>query len=202
MDKETLSHLFEPFFTTKVMGKGTGLGLATVHGIVAQNHGFINVYSEPNLGTTFRIYLPRHVGQAVEARPEGGKQPVQRGQETILLVEDESAVAKLTAKLLRRLGYTVLAASTPGEATALAREHAGEIDLLMTDVVMPEMNGRVLAKNLLSIYPQIKRLFMSGYSADVIAHQGVLDEGTQFIQKPFSSQDLASKVREALDAQD
>jgi PAS domain S-box-containing protein len=204
MDKETQSHLFEPFFTTKGMGKGTGLGLATVYGIVKQNNGFINVYSEPGQGTTFKIYLPRHVGKAGQARTQGAAGPARpalRGQETILLVEDEPAILKLTTMMLVRQGYTVLAASTPGEATGLAREHAGEIHLLMTDVVMPEMNGRELAKNLLSIYPHLKRLFMSGYTANVIAHRGVLDEGVYFIQKPFSRKDLAAKVREALDGE-
>ena len=199
MDKETLAKLFEPFFTTKEMGKGTGLGLATVYGIVKQNNGFINVYSEPDQGTTFKIYLPRLRGKAEEMRTEGAAGPAMRGQETILLVEDEPAMLELTRTLLEMQGYTVLAASTPGEAIRLAREHAGEIHLLITDVVMPEMNGRDLAKNLLSLYPNLKRLFMSGYTANVIAHHGVLDEGVHFIQKPFSRKDLAAKVREALD---
>ena len=180
MDKETLAHIFEPFFTTKGVGKGTGLGLATVYGIVKQNNGFINVYSEPGQGTTFTIYLPRHAGKAEQARTEGAAEPAARGHETILLVEDEPAILKLTTRMLEQLGYTVLAASTPGEAIRLAREHAGEIHLLMTDVVMPEMNGRDLARNLLSLYPHLKCLFMSGYTADVIAHHGVLDEGRAF----------------------
>ena len=198
MDKETLGSIFEPFFTTKGTGKGTGLGLATVHGIVKQNDGFINVYSEPGQGTTFRIYLPRHMGKAGRTRQEGPPEPTGHGSETILLVEDEPAILNITTMMLQRLGYTVLEASTPGEAIRLAREHMGEIDLLMTDVVMPEMNGRDLAKNLLSLYPNVKRLFMSGYTADVIAHHGVLDEGVHFIQKPFSKTDLSTKVREAL----
>ena len=198
MDKETLGSIFEPFFTTKGTDKGTGLGLATVYGIVKQNDGFINVYSEPGQGTTFRIYLPRHMGKAGRTRREGPAEPAGRGSETILLVEDEPAILNITTMMLQRLGYTVLEASTPGEAIRLAREHMGEIDLLMTDVVMPEMNGRDLAKNLLSLYPNVKRLFMSGYTADVIAHHGVLDEGVHFIQKPFSKKDLAAKLREAL----
>jgi two-component system cell cycle sensor histidine kinase/response regulator CckA len=200
MDKDTLSHLFEPFFTTKEQGKGTGLGLATVYGIVKQNHGFINAYSEPNLGTTFKIYLPRHAGDASQVTLDGAASPTLVGHETILLVEDESAVLALAKTMLEHQGYTVLAAGTPGEAARLANEHAGEIHLLMTDVVMPEMNGRVLARNLLTVRPRLKCLFMSGYTADVIAHQGVLDEGVHFIQKPFSTKDLASKVRDALDA--
>ena len=199
MDKETLSHLYEPFFTTKETGKGTGLGLATVYGIVKQNNGFIHVYSEPGQGTTFTIYLPRHIGKTEQHRREGAPQSVGRGHETILLVEDEPALLELTTKLLKRQSYTVLAASTPGEAIRLAREHRGEINLLMTDVIMPEMNGRDLANNLLALYPHMKRLFMSGYTANVIAHHGVLDEGVHFIQKPFSRKDLADKVREALD---
>lgn len=199
MDRETLSHLFEPFFTTKEVGKGTGLGLATVYGIVKQNNGFINVYSEPDQGSTFKIYLPRHVAKAGPARTEGASRPVLRGQETILLVEDEPAILELTTELLEMQGYTVLAASTPGEAIRLAREHSGETHLLVTDVIMPGMNGRDLAKNLLSLYPHLKRLFISGYTADVIAHHGVLDEGVHFIQKPFSMQALATKVREVLD---
>ncbi|MBC2710154.1 MAG: PAS domain S-box protein [Desulfosarcina sp.] len=199
IDAETLSHLFEPFFTTKEVGKGTGLGLATVYGMVKQNNGFINVYSEPGQGTTFKIYLPRHATEAGRTTKMDAAQPAARGHETILLVEDEPMILDITTTMLEHQGYTVQAAATPGEAIRLAREHAGEIHLLMTDVVMPEMNGRDLAKNLLSLYPNLKRLFMSGYTANVIAHHGVLDEGVQFIQKPFSVQTLAVKVREVLD---
>ena len=199
MDAETLSHLFEPFFTTKEVGKGTGLGLATVYGIAKQNNGFIDAYSEPGLGTTFKIYLPLHATEAGRTTNMGAAQSAASGHETILLVEDEPMILDITTKILERRGYTVMAAPTSGEAIRLAREHAGEIHLLMTDVVMPEMNGRDLAKNLLSLYPKLKRLFMSGYTADVIAHHGVLDEGVQFIQKPFSVQTLAARVREVLD---
>ena len=167
--------------------------------MVKQNNGFINVYSEPGQGTTFKIYLPRHAAEASRTTKTDAAQPAERGHETILLVEDEPMILDITTKMLERQGYTVQAAATPGEAIRLAREHAGEIHLLMTDVVMPEMNGRDLAKNLLSLYPNLKRLFMSGYTADVIAHHGVLDEGVQFIQKPFSVQTLAAKVREVLD---
>lgn len=199
MDTETRSHLFEPFFTTKEVGKGTGLGLATVYGMVKQNSGFIDVDSTPGQGTTVKVYLPRHAAEAGRAAKPDAAQTAARGHETILLVEDEPMILDITTKMLERQGYTVLAAATPGEAIRLAREHAGEIHLLMTDVVMPEMNGRDLAKNLLSLYPYLKRLFMSGYTADVIAHHGVLDEGVQFIQKPFSVRTLAVKVREVLD---
>ena len=202
MDPETRSHVFEPFFTTKSIGKGTGLGLATVYGIVKQNSGFIDVKSEPGRGTIFQIALPRHVDAAKEepvppAIPAG---PTARGGETLLLVEDEIPILNLTARLIKQLGYTVLAASTPGEAIRLAEEHAGEIHLLMTDVVMPEMNGRDLAKNLLTLYPNLARLFMSGYPANVIAHQGILDQGVHFIQKPFLQQHLAVQIRNALDS--
>ena len=199
MDAETLSHLFEPFFTTKAVGKGTGLGLATLYGIVKQNNGFIDVFSEPGQGTTFKIYFRRHSTGAGRTMKMDVAPPAERGQETILLVEDEPMILDIATTMLERQGYTVMAAATPGEAIRLAREHAGEIHLLMTDVVMPEMNGRDLAKNLLSLYPNLKRLFMSGYTADVIAHHGVLDEGVQFIQKPFSVQTLAVKIREVLD---
>jgi PAS domain S-box-containing protein len=199
MEAETLSHLFEPFFTTKEVGKGTGLGLATVYGIVKQNNGFIDTYSEPCLGTTFKIYLPRYATEAGRIAKTGSAQSAANGHETILLVEDEPMILDITGKMLECQGYTVMAAATPGEAIRLAREHSGDIHLLMTDVVMPEMNGRELAKNLLSLYPKLKRLFMSGYTADVIAHHGVLDEGVQFIQKPFSGQTIAAKVREVLE---
>ena len=198
MDQETQANLFEPFFTTKGVDKGTGLGLATVYGIVKQNDGFINVYSEPDQGTTFRIYLPRYLAETESLEKKTSDKINLDGTETILLVEDEPSILKMTRVMLERTGYKVLAAGTPGEAMALAREHAGEIHLLMTDVVMPEMNGRDLAKNLLSLYPDLKRLFMSGYTANVIAHHGVLDEGVQFIQKPFSKQDLAIKIREVM----
>jgi CheY-like chemotaxis protein len=199
MKSKTLENIFEPFFTTKESNKGTGLGLATVYGVVKQNNGFINVYSEPDQGATFRIYLPRHRVKEASLPDKEAIRPAARGHETILLVEDEPAILRMTTMMLERTGYKVLAASTPGAAIALAREHAGDIHLLMTDVVMPEMNGRDLAKNLLSLYPNLKRLFMSGYTANVIAHHGVLDEGVQFIQKPFAKQDLAVKVREVLD---
>jgi len=170
-----------------------------VHGIVRQNDGFVNVYSEPGHGTTFRIYLPRHVGRAEQSQAQSPTEPAERGHETVLLVEDEPAILNMGKAMLERLGYRALIAGTPGEAIQLAQEHAGEIHLLLTDVVMPEMNGRELAKRILSLYPNIKRLFMSGYTANVIAHQGVMDEGVHFMQKPFWLKGMATKVREALD---
>ena len=199
VDQETLSHMFEPFFTTKGVGKGTGLGLATVYGAVRQNGGVINVTSEPGRGTAFMIYLPRQSGTIPAPRSPSMIPTVLRGKETILLVEDEPSVMTLTAKLLGRMGYTVLAAATPGEAICLAEQHGGRIDLLMTDVVMPEMNGLELANQLLAQYPHLKPLFVSGYTAEVIANCGVLDEKVRFLHKPFSSQALAVKLREVLD---
>jgi PAS domain S-box-containing protein len=198
MDQETIDHLFEPFFTTKEMGKGTGLGLASVYGIVKQNNGFIDVLSAPGQGTSFYVYLPR-IAVKSDHLPEKGLVPqTEHGCETIMLVEDEPAILKMTTIMLKRLGYTVLATSKPGEAIRLAHEYPERIDLLITDVVMPEMNGRDLACALLSFHPGLKRLFMSGYTANVIAHHGVLDEGVHFIQKPFSRKDLAAKVRQTL----
>jgi CheY-like chemotaxis protein len=198
MGPETLGHLFEPFFTTKEMGKGTGLGLTSVYGMVKHNNGFINVYSEPGQGTTFKIYLPLFTEKsALLPTKEQGRQ-AEGGQETIMLVEDEQSILKMTTMMLEKLGYTVLATSNPGEAIRQAHEHSGRIDLLITDVVMPEMNGRDLAGRLITVYPELKRLFMSGYTANVIAHHGVLDEDVHFIQKPFSKKNLAAKVRQVL----
>jgi two-component system, cell cycle sensor histidine kinase and response regulator CckA len=199
MDRETLSHLFEPFFTTKSVGQGTGLGLATVYGIIRQNDGFIEAYSELAHGTSFRIYLPRHVGKSERADIAEPRPVAPRGHETVLLAEDEPSILAMTAEMLEQQGYTVLRAGTPGEAIRLAKEYAGEIHVLLTDVVMPAMNGRDLARNVLSLHPHVKRLFMSGYTADVIAHRGVLDDGVHFIQKPFSLDDLTAKVRAVLD---
>jgi PAS domain S-box-containing protein len=199
MDKETLSHIFEPFFTTKGVGEGTGLGLSTVYGAVKQNNGFINVYSEPGTGTTFSIYLPRHAYAGVKAPAEGVAAPIPRGKEHILLVEDEPGILNMVATILTGQGYTVLAAGTPGGALRIAGEHGGEIHLLITDVIMPEMNGRELARQLQARHPKIRCLFMSGYTANVIAHHGVLDDGVHFIQKPFSVPAFATKVRDVLD---
>jgi len=199
MNKETLDQIFEPFFTSKRVGRGTGLGLSMVHGIVKQNSGFINVYSEPENGTTFKIYLPRYsdqTGNVPRERPENI--PLGHG-ETVLVVEDELALLTIDKIMLERLRYRVLTAGTPREAIRIAGENAGGIHLVLTDVVMPEMNGAELALRLQSLYPGMQILFMSGYTADVIAHRGVLDEGVNFIQKPFSVKDLAVKVKKVLD---
>jgi two-component system cell cycle sensor histidine kinase/response regulator CckA len=198
MDQETLSRIFEPFFTTKTFGEGTGLGLATVYGAVKQNNGFIHVDSWPGSGTTFSIYLPRHTSMAVSVVQEVAAQPTEGGLETILLVEDEAAILKMTTRMLQSLGYTVLAANSPEAAIRLAGESAGTIDLLLTDVVMPEMNGRDLAEHLSAFMPRLKCLLMSGYTADIIARQGKHEPGVYFIEKPFSKDGLAAKVRSAL----
>jgi PAS domain S-box-containing protein len=200
MDQETLARIFEPFFTTKGVGKGTGLGLASVYGAVKQNGGFIDARSEPGEGTSITIYLPRHAGKA--GRPDAHRAAVLvgGGHETILLVEDEPSILSLTTVMLKRLGYTVLSASTPTQAIRLAMEQRGPIHLLMTDVVMPEMNGRTLARNLQAVHPNLKRLFMSGYTADIIADRGVIEGGVHFLQKPFSSDALAAKILEALES--
>lgn len=198
MDKETLGQIFDPFFTSKEVGEGTGLGLSVVYGIVKQNNGFINVYSEPEKGTTFKIYLSRYADQVVKIKREmTAKIPLSHG-EMVLVVEDEPALLKMSKLMLEKLGYRVLTANTPHEALGVAEEHVGEIQLLFTDVVMPGMNGWDLAERMQTLYPSLKILFMSGYTANVIAHRGVLGDGTNFIQKPFSMNDLAVKVREAL----
>ncbi|RJX34781.1 MAG: PAS domain S-box protein [Desulfurivibrio sp.] len=198
MDKETVDQIFEPFFTTKGAGRGTGLGLATVYGIVKQNNGYINVYSEPGKGTTFKIYLPRHAGPADSSQTAGAAETPRGLGETVLLVEDEEALLKMTGRMLEMEGYAVLAARTPEEAIRLSEEHPGAIHLLLTDVVMPGMNGRELSERIQRLRPATKSLFMSGYTANVIAHHGVLDEGVQFVQKPFSRQELAAKVSAVL----
>ncbi len=196
MDRETQEHIFEPFFTTKGKGEGTGLGLATVYGIIKQNDGFVNVYSEPGKGTTFNLYIPHHSG-SIQAIYESTNTLAKQGAngETVLLVEDEEAILQLGTSILERLGYQVLAAQSPAQALDIAKEHGQTIALLITDVILPEMNGRELSQRILEICPHLKTLFMSGYTANVIAHQGVLDDGMNFIQKPFSKNDLALKVQ-------
>jgi CheY-like chemotaxis protein len=199
IDKEIQSKIFDPFFTTKASGKGTGLGLATVYGIVNQSGGYVWVYSEMGKGATFKIYLP-----LVEAKPEPiFLQPVAfqspTGSETILVVEDDKLLREFICEVLGSSGYSVLAASNGNEALELVAQHKGAIHLLLTDVVMPGMSGRALSTQLLSAQPKLKVLYMSGYTENAIVHHGVLDRGVQLIQKPFTIGSLARKVREILE---
>jgi len=202
MDKNIQSNVFEPFFTTKDIGKGTGLGLATIYGIVGQNDGYVNVYSEPKQGTTFRIYLPlfqgKHINNYDNVKQELSDE-VQGGAETILLVEDEKNIRAIASLILEKLGYKVLAADRPESAIIVSNEYDGKIDLLFTDVVMPEQNGHDLAKELEKTRPDMKQLFMSGYTANVILQQDIIEEDVNFLSKPFSRENLASKIREVLD---
>jgi CheY-like chemotaxis protein len=206
MDRATLARIFEPFFTTKGPGEGSGLGLATVYGAVRQNHGWLAVTSAPGHGATFDIYLPRYSGTAgVAAAPASPAEVIAatapaRNRKTVLVVEDEPAILDLAARILVNQGYSVLRANGPREALRVTRAHAGEVHLLLTDVIMPEMNGGDLAKQLVSLHPGIQRLFMSGYPADAITHRGALDSGMHFIQKPFTMADLTAAVRNALAA--
>jgi signal transduction histidine kinase/DNA-binding response OmpR family regulator len=201
MTDEVKARIFEPFFTTKEKGKGTGLGLATVFGIVKQSEGHIRVYSEPGLGTTFRIYLPSiTAGRPVPSHPPTGDEVLARGSETLLLVEDEMPVQELTRDILVAQGYRVLTAMDGEEALQVAMTHEGPIHLLVTDVVMPRMSGRALADQLCSSRPDTRVLFVSGYTDDAIVRHGVLAKGVQFLSKPFGMETLARKVRAVLDA--
>jgi CheY-like chemotaxis protein len=201
MDAETHSHIFEPFFTTKPKGTGIGLGLSMVYGIVKQHQGTIEFMSEPGKGTLCRIYLPR-ISKTVESEeqkePKGQLQLV--GSETVLIVEDEDLVRKVAKRILEMHGYTVLAASDPKEAFGICEGHEGRIHLLLTDVVMPQMDGRTLFNRLRPIRKDMKVLYMSGYAEDAVVHHGTLDADIQFLQKPFTVESLAIKVREVLDA--
>ena len=199
MKQSILANIFEPFFTTKDIGKGTGLGLATVYGIVKQNQGFITVDSKIGLGTIFNIYLPRFKDTEEPDLEAGEFTPVKRGKETVLLVEDETIILEMATKMLQLQGYTVLAAAMPSRAIELVKNYTGQIHLLMTDVIMPEMNGRDLATQLQTLYPSLKLLFMSGYTSDIINDNGVLSEGVNFIQKPFLLEELITKVQEILE---
>ena len=199
MHKETLDNLFEPFFTTKGVGEGTGLGLSTVYGIVKQNDGFINVYSEPGDGSTFKIYIPRTM-EDVEEHKEYVTTEIVGGSETVLMVEDEGSILRMGKTMLERLGYTVLAVRRPDEAIAIAKQRGGPIHLLITDVVMPKMNGKDLKTQIKNCIPNIKVLFMSGYTANVIMQRGIIQQDIHFLQKPFTVDSIASKVRKALDS--
>jgi len=199
MTDQTQARIFEPFFTTKEIGKGTGLGLATVYGIVKQSGGFIWVYSEPGQGTTFRIYLPR-VDEAPTSSQQGTTTVSLPGTETILLTEDAPALRGAARRILERYGYTVLEAPNGKEALTLARSRPGPIHLLLTDVVMPGMSGRELAERFCTHRPEVKVLYMSGYTDDAVVRHGVLRPGIAYLQKPFTPESLAHKVREVLDS--
>jgi two-component system cell cycle sensor histidine kinase/response regulator CckA len=200
MDAATQSHIFEPFFTTKEPGKGTGLGLATVFGIVKQSGGHLNVYSEPGRGSTFKVYLPRIDEVATKEEAAMPSPPVPSGTETILLVEDAEALRVMIREILESGGYTVLDASAPDEALATAKAHRSPVHLMLTDVVLPRMSGPDLALSLARLRPETRVLYMSGYTADAIGNHGVLEPGTHFIQKPFTADDLLRKLRSVLDA--
>ncbi len=199
MDTETQKQIFEPFFTTKEIGKGTGLGLSTVYGIVNQSNGNIWVYSEVGRGTTFKIYLPRVDDHAEKYKRSVPDAKPTMGSETILLVEDEEMLRKLACQILKGHGYQILESANGGEAIAVSEQHEGAIHLLLTDVIMPGMNGQALATRLVESRPSLQVLFMSGYTDDAIVHQGVLNQSANFIQKPFPPASLARKVREILD---
>jgi CheY-like chemotaxis protein len=199
IDAETQNRIFEPFFTTKEAGKGTGLGLSTVHGIVHQSGGSISVYSEPGQGTTFKVYLPRFAGDAAVRRPVSAvRKALPTGSETVLVVEDEAAIRKLTNLILQKAGYTVLLAESPDAAERIAGSYPGPIHLMLTDVVMPGMRGPELAERLLRLRPDLRVLYMSGYTDNAITHHGFLDAGTEFLQKPFTPPALMQKIREVL----
>jgi CheY-like chemotaxis protein len=200
IDAATQTRVFEPFFTTKEKGKGTGLGLSTVYGIVKQSNGFIWVYSEPGKGTTFKIYLPRAEGEIAGITEENNSESGSRGIETVLVVEDEASVRSLACRILRERGYTVLEAPNGNEALDIAQMHAGEIHLVLTDVVMPGVGGRELVSRLAASRPGIKALYVSGYTDNAIVHHGVLDSDVDFLQKPFTVEGLARKVRAVIDS--
>jgi CheY-like chemotaxis protein len=198
MDEEILQSAFEPFFTTKQPGDGTGLGLSTVYGIVRQSGGWIHVRSEVGQGTSCRIYLPRIDANSVPDRAKPDTAKVLHGDETVLVVEDNEAVRRLTTTILKGYGYQALEAANSTEAFALEKEHSGEIHLLLTDVILPGMNGMALSERLRGLRPKLKVLFTSGYTADVIARRGVLQRDVAYLQKPFGPESLVAKVREVL----
>ncbi len=198
MDQETQAHIFEPFFTTKEKGRGTGLGLATVYGIVKQSGGFIWVYSEPGRGSTFKIYFPRVEEAVPTAEPAKVRTKPAKGSETVLVVEDEKGVRSLVCETLKSEGYKVLEAEGAEQALEIAEQYTKPIHLLLTDVVMPQTGGKELAQRLSALHPETRVLYMSGYTDDAIVRHGILEGGTPFLQKPFTPSVLARKVREVL----
>jgi len=198
MEKEVMDKIFEPFYTTKKVGHGTGLGLSTIYGIVEQHRGFVKVSSEPGKGTTFKIYLPQYLGEIGKTETQGSS-AIQQGQgETVMIVDDDKAVLKLTSRMLKNIGYSVLTANKPAEAIKMAHKQTDVIHLLISDMVMPEMNGQDLVERILTLHPESKYLFMSGHTANIIANQGIMTESVPLIQKPFTAKELAAKVRDIL----
>ena len=198
MDSETLKRIFEPFFTTKEVGRGTGLGLATVYGIVTQNHGFIDVSSEPGEGSAFMIYLPRMPDESEEEAGQVAEPPTGNG--TVLVVEDDPMVLSMAMQMLEKIGYRVIWGETPQLALTICQDRSNHIDLVLSDVVMPGMNGWELAQEIALLRPELKVLFMSGYSSDIVAKRGIMEQGTHFIQKPFDMEALNQKIKETLQA--
>jgi CheY-like chemotaxis protein len=197
MTGEVIDHAFEPFFTTKPKGEGTGLGLATVYGIITQAHGYVQIYSEPGIGTTFTILLPA-VGQGVRAAPAAEQEPGNGAGETVLLVEDEPAIREVTRRILSRRGYHVITAASGREAIDIAANHTGGIDVLLTDVVMPQMLGKEAAARIRALWPSVKVLFMSGYTQGLLDTQGVLEAGVSLVEKPFTEASLLTKLRQII----
>jgi CheY-like chemotaxis protein len=199
MSDKVINKIFEPFFTTKEQGEGTGLGLSTIYGIVKQNGGYIYAFSEIDTGSEFRIYLPRVLEAVKPEKDRDYERVIDKKDHTILFVEDETSILEIGTETLESFGYKVLAADKAEKALEIAKEHDGKIDLVITDVIMPGMNGKELERTLLKIYPDIAVLFMSGYTADVLFSEGIVEDETNFIQKPFSQKDLFKKVKDVLE---
>jgi CheY-like chemotaxis protein len=202
MSKAIQCKIFEPFFTTKELGKGTGLGLSTVYGVVKQSGGYIWVYSEIGKGTTFKVYFPAVLEAGRDALPAAPAAAVTSGTETILLVEDEESLRSVAKEYLTAQGYTVLDAANGVAALDVGQAHNGQIDILVTDVIMPKLGGSALVKHIHKVRPNLKVIYVSGYTEDTIGHHGVLNEGVNFVQKPYSLEGLAKRIREVLDGRE